>query len=52
MRDIPRFVKLIERGLIDATSTITRTYTLDQGRQALQDVADRTVITAVITFPT
>jgi S-(hydroxymethyl)glutathione dehydrogenase/alcohol dehydrogenase len=51
MRDIPRFVTLIERGLIDARSTITRTYTLDQGRQALQDVADRTVITAVITFP-
>jgi S-(hydroxymethyl)glutathione dehydrogenase/alcohol dehydrogenase len=50
MRDIPRYVKLIERGVIDATSVITKRYTLDEGRQAIQDTADRTIITAVIEF--
>jgi len=50
MRDIPRFVKLMEKGLLDARSMITKTYTLAEGRQAVQDVADRTVITAVIVF--
>jgi S-(hydroxymethyl)glutathione dehydrogenase/alcohol dehydrogenase len=50
MRDIPRYVKLIERGKIDARSVITRTYTLDQSRQAVQDTADRTIITGVIEF--
>jgi S-(hydroxymethyl)glutathione dehydrogenase/alcohol dehydrogenase len=50
MRDIPRYVKLIERGVIDAKSVITRRYTLDQGRQAVQDTADRTIITGVVEF--
>jgi S-(hydroxymethyl)glutathione dehydrogenase/alcohol dehydrogenase len=50
MRDIPRYVKLIEKGRIDAQSVITRRYTLDQSRQAVQDTADRTIITGVIEF--
>lgn len=50
MRDIPRYVKLIERGLIDARSMITKRYTLAEGRQAVQDTADRTIITGVIEF--
>jgi S-(hydroxymethyl)glutathione dehydrogenase / alcohol dehydrogenase len=50
MRDIPRYVKLIEKGTIDAQSVITRRYTLDQSRQAVQDTADRTIITGVIEF--
>ena len=50
MRDLPRFVKLIEKGRLDAKSMITKTYRLADGRQAVQDVADRTVITAVILF--
>ena len=50
MRDIPRYVKLIERGVIDAKSVITRTYTLDQSRQAVQDTGERTIITGVIEF--
>src|SRR5580704_15831622 len=37
MRDIPRYVKLIEKGTIDAKSVITKRYTLDEGRQAIQD---------------
>ena len=50
MRDIPRYVKLIEKGVLDAKSVITRRYTLDQSRQAIQDTADRTIITGVIEF--
>ena len=46
----PRYVKLIEKGTIDAQSVITRRYTLDQSRQAVQDTADRTIITGVIEF--
>ena len=47
-RDIPRFVKLIEKGRLDAKSMITRTYDLAGARQAIQDTADRTIITGVI----
>jgi S-(hydroxymethyl)glutathione dehydrogenase/alcohol dehydrogenase len=50
MRDIPRYVKLIEKGSIDAKSVITKTYTLAQAKQAVQDTADRTIITGVIDF--
>ena len=50
MRDIPRYVKLIERGKIDAKSMITKRYTLENSRQAVQDTADRTIITGVIDF--
>jgi S-(hydroxymethyl)glutathione dehydrogenase/alcohol dehydrogenase len=50
MRDIPRFVKLIEKGRLDAKSMITKTYTLAQAKQAVQDTADRTIITGVIEF--
>ena len=50
MRDIPRYVKLIEKDIIDAKTVITRRYTLDQSRQAIQDTADRTIITGVIDF--
>lgn len=48
MRDIPRIVKLIERGLIDAKSMIQATYPLAQAGQAYQDVADRTKLSTVI----
>jgi S-(hydroxymethyl)glutathione dehydrogenase/alcohol dehydrogenase len=50
MRDLPRYVKLIERGVIDAQSVITKRYTFDQSREAVQDTADRTIITGVIEF--
>jgi S-(hydroxymethyl)glutathione dehydrogenase/alcohol dehydrogenase len=50
MRDIPRYVKLIEKGLIDAKSMITRRYTISESRQAVQDTADRTIIVGVIEF--
>ena len=50
MRDIPRYVKLIEKGRIDAKSVITKRYTFDDSRQAIQDTADRTIVTGVIEF--
>ena len=40
----------IEKGAIDAKSLITKRYTLADGRQAIQDTADRTIITGVIEF--
>jgi S-(hydroxymethyl)glutathione dehydrogenase/alcohol dehydrogenase len=50
MRDIPRFVKLIEKGLINARAMISKRYALVDAKQAYQDTADRTIITGVIEF--
>jgi S-(hydroxymethyl)glutathione dehydrogenase/alcohol dehydrogenase len=50
LRDIPRFVKLIEKGRIDARSMITRRYRIDETRQAIQDCADRTIMVGVIEY--
>lgn len=50
MRDIPRYVKLIEKGVIDAASMITKRYTLDQSRQAVIDTGERTIMVGVIEF--
>jgi Zn-dependent alcohol dehydrogenase len=50
LRDIPRFVKLIERGLFDAKSLVGATYPADKMREALQAAADRSVITSIIVF--
>lgn len=50
MRDIPRFVKLIEKGMLNAKAMITKKYTLDAAKQAYQDTADRTTIIGVIEF--
>ena len=50
MRDIPRYVKLIEKGRLDAKSVITKRYKFEDSRQAIQDTADRTIITGVIEF--
>jgi S-(hydroxymethyl)glutathione dehydrogenase / alcohol dehydrogenase len=51
LRDIPRYVKLIEKGSIDMKSMITATYPIERTREAVQAVGDRTVLGAVITFP-
>ena len=50
LRDIPRYVKLIEKGVIDTKSMITATYPIERTRDAIQAVGDRTVLGAVITF--
>jgi Zn-dependent alcohol dehydrogenase len=48
MRDIPRFTKLVERGLFDAKSLITGRYSLDRVMEAYEAVAYRTTVTAMI----
>ena len=50
MRDLPRFVRLMEKGLLDAKSMISRTYRIDETRQAIQDCADRTVMVGVVVY--
>ncbi len=50
LRDIPRYVKLIEKGVIDMKSMISATYPIERTREAIQAVGDRTVLGAVITF--
>jgi S-(hydroxymethyl)glutathione dehydrogenase/alcohol dehydrogenase len=50
LRDLPRFVRLMEKGILDAKSMITRTYTSDQTRQAIQDCADRTIMVGVVLY--
>jgi S-(hydroxymethyl)glutathione dehydrogenase/alcohol dehydrogenase len=50
MRDIPRFVKLIEKGKLDAKSMITKTYTVNEIRQAWQDCGERAIIAGVVMF--
>jgi S-(hydroxymethyl)glutathione dehydrogenase / alcohol dehydrogenase len=50
LRDLPRYVTLVEKGLIDLKSIVTDTFPLDRTREAIQAVADRTTIGAVITF--
>lgn len=48
--DVPRFVQLVDRGLFDAKSIVTATYSLEQTKEAFQAVADRTTVCAVIVF--
>ena len=48
LRDTPRLITLVERGLVDAKSPITRTYRFEDAVQAIQDCADRTIITGVV----
>lgn len=50
LRDIPRYVRLMEKGSIDMKSIVTATYPLDRTREAVQAVADRTTVAAVIVF--
>lgn len=50
LRDIPRFVRLIEKGLFDAKSMVGQTFAGDKMRDALQVAADRSKITSVALF--
>jgi S-(hydroxymethyl)glutathione dehydrogenase/alcohol dehydrogenase len=50
LRDLPRFVRLIERGLFDAKSMVGQVLSVDQMREAVQIAADRSAITSVIRF--
>jgi S-(hydroxymethyl)glutathione dehydrogenase / alcohol dehydrogenase len=48
MRDIPRFVRLMERGLLNAKTMIQATYPLDRSADASQEIADRTKLATVV----
>jgi S-(hydroxymethyl)glutathione dehydrogenase/alcohol dehydrogenase len=48
MRDIPRFVRLMERGVLDAKTMIQGTYPLDKSAEACQEIADRTKLATVV----
>jgi S-(hydroxymethyl)glutathione dehydrogenase/alcohol dehydrogenase len=50
LRDLPKFVRLIEAGLFDAKALATATYPLDRAREAFQAVADRTTVAAVLVY--
>ena len=50
MRDLPRFVRMMERGQIDLKPVVTSTWRLDQVRQALQVLSDRTEMCPVVLF--
>lgn len=50
MKDIPRFVRLMERGLYDAGSIATATFPLEKSREAFQAAADRTTVSAHVVF--
>jgi S-(hydroxymethyl)glutathione dehydrogenase / alcohol dehydrogenase len=49
MRDIPRFVAMLESGRYDARSLATRVVPLEQALQAYEEVAYRTTVTAIMT---
>lgn len=52
LRDIPRFVRLADTGQFNAKALATSTFPLDRAKDALQIVADRLTIAAVLVFDT
>ena len=49
LREIPRFVRLLEQGQFDAKSMATRIVPLERMLEAYEEVAYRTTITAIMT---
>jgi S-(hydroxymethyl)glutathione dehydrogenase/alcohol dehydrogenase len=49
MRDIPRFVEMLEKGLFDAQTLATTVVPLERMLEAYEDVAYRSTITAIMT---
>ncbi len=50
LKDLPRFVRLIENGSFDAKAMIGRVFRGDRMKEALQVAADRSAITSIIEF--
>jgi S-(hydroxymethyl)glutathione dehydrogenase / alcohol dehydrogenase len=50
LRDLPRFVKLVEEGHFDAKSLVGQVFKPDRMREAVQVTADRSAITTIIDF--
>jgi S-(hydroxymethyl)glutathione dehydrogenase/alcohol dehydrogenase len=49
MRDIPRFVEMLDKGQYDARSLATAVVPLDRMREAYEEVVYRTTVTAIMT---
>jgi S-(hydroxymethyl)glutathione dehydrogenase / alcohol dehydrogenase len=49
LRDIPRYVKLMETGQLDIAPLVTRTWPLERALEAFQAVGERSAVGAVIT---
>ncbi len=49
MRDLPRFVEMMERGIIDLGALVTA-YPLDRAVEAHQAVADRSILAGAVVF--
>jgi threonine dehydrogenase-like Zn-dependent dehydrogenase len=49
MRDIPRFVELLEKGLFDARTLATAVVPLERLLEGYEAVAYRTTITGIMT---
>ena len=49
LRDIPRFVELLDKGRFDAAALATTVVPLDGMRDAYEQVAYRTTVTAIMT---
>jgi len=50
LRDLPRFVNMIERGQFDAKSMIGKMFKPDQIKESVEAAGGRSVITAVVDF--
>jgi S-(hydroxymethyl)glutathione dehydrogenase/alcohol dehydrogenase len=50
MRDLPRFVRLMERGQLDARRMIQGSYSINQIVEACRAIADRTQLANVVRF--
>ena len=50
LRDMQRFARLIETGHFNAKALATATFPMSRSKDALQAVADRTAVGAVIVF--
>jgi S-(hydroxymethyl)glutathione dehydrogenase/alcohol dehydrogenase len=50
MRDLPGFVRLVERGQLDLKSLVTSTWPLERTREAFQVLSDRTEMCPVVVF--
>jgi S-(hydroxymethyl)glutathione dehydrogenase/alcohol dehydrogenase len=50
LRDIPRFVRLIESGVFDAKSLVGQTFPGEKTPEALQVAADRSKISSVVVY--
>jgi S-(hydroxymethyl)glutathione dehydrogenase/alcohol dehydrogenase len=49
MRDIPRFVEMLDRGQYDANSLATTVVPIERMLEGYQEVVDRTTVTAIMT---